>query len=147
MLPLDTKERDTVVWHALVWGGVLLLALLWSLFSWAAHAVLGWDGWARGADWMKEMPPLPLPEWLQQLLGIAWLENLREWLGEWGPEIHAWLVGLMGSLPELGGWLQGVVWLVWGFGMAGLLLVGALLSGFIALARRAAARPASVSAA
>ncbi|WP_374661149.1 hypothetical protein [Inhella sp.] len=126
-------------WHVLIWGLVGLFALLWSFLSWAVHAVLGWEGWASGADWVKDMPPLPLPDWLQQWLGIAWIENLREWLGEWGPEIHAWLMGVMSSLPDLGAWLQVAVWLIWGVGMAGLLLGGLLLSGFVALARRASA--------
>ncbi len=130
-------------WHLVAWGGVVFLAALWSLFCWAAHAVLGWDGWARGADWVKDMPPLPLPQWLQEMLGIAWLDNLREWLGEWGPEIHGWLAGLMGSLPDVGGWLQVAVWIVWALGFGLLVLGGLLLSGFIALARRASAKPAT----
>lgn len=130
-----------MAWHGVAWAVVLVLGLLWSLFCWATHAVFGWDGWASGADWVKDMPPLPLPQWLQEMLGIAWLENLREWLGEWGPEIHGWLSGLMGSLPDLGGWLQVVVWIVWGLGVGLLLVGGALLSGFIALARRAGAAP------
>jgi hypothetical protein len=131
-----------VAWHWLTWGVVGSLALLWSLFCWAAHAVLGWEGWASGADWVKDMPALPIPTWLQELLGIAWVDNLREWLGEWGPEIHAWFVGVLGSLPDLGGWLQVAVWIVWAMGFGLLVLGGLLVSGLVAVARRATAKPA-----
>lgn len=117
--------------HGIWWLCVALLAGLWSLLAWAAHAVLGWDGWARGEDWAKQVPAIELPDWLMDMLGLQWVQWLRELLLEWGPELQAWVAGL-----PLGDWASLLLWVTWGLGLLGLLLLGLAGSGVIALVRR-----------
>lgn len=118
--------------HLLAWAVVVVLAGLWSLLCWVGHAVLTWDGWAKGLDWATAVPELTLPPWLEEMLGLQWVNWARELLISWGPSVH----GAMSSLPDLSGWAGGLVWITWGIGTALLLLLGAAASVVIALVRR-----------
>jgi hypothetical protein len=121
--------------HALAWFFVVVLGGMWSLFCWAAHAVLTWNGWSRGLDWAKHVPEIDLPAWLVKVLGLDWVEWLQAMLADWGPELQRWLSGL----PDLSGWMSTAVWLIWFIGVFLLALAGLVASALIALARRSSA--------
>jgi hypothetical protein len=125
-----------MIWHLLAWAGVLFLWGLWSALCWLGHAVLVWDGWKRGADWTAHVPEIPVPDWLADLLGLSWVQALREALIDWGPELQAWLQ----SLPDLGAMATGAVWALWAVGTVLLVLAGLAVSGLIALIRRSSPR-------
>lgn len=124
--------------HGIWWLLVVLLAGLWSLLAWGVRAVLTWDGWAQGGDWTQQVPAIELPPWLMELLGLQWIDWLRQVLIEWGPELQAWLASL-----SLDGWMSLLLGLTWGFGLFLLLLLGLAGSGLIALVRRNLPAPAA----
>lgn len=124
------------MWHAGVWGLVGLGLALWSLLCWASHAVLSWDGWARGLDWATQAPAIELPAWVAGLFGLEWVQWLQAALVDMGPTLRAWLA----DLPAMGGFVTLAAWVVWALGTALLLGLGVLGSTAVALARRAARR-------
>lgn len=119
-------------WHLLIWLPLLALLGLWTLACWLLHGLLSWEGWRRPVDWELEIPPVELPPWLLDWLGLDVLAWLRELLVAWGPELQAWLAGL----PDLGAWMGGLLGLVWLLGVAGLLFVGLVGSVVVAAVRR-----------
>jgi hypothetical protein len=121
-----------VLLHLLVWVPLLTLLSLWSLGCWLAQGLLSWEGWRRAIDWTKELPPLDLPPWLSEWLGLDWLDWLRQQLVEWGPELQLWVAGL----PDLGGWLAWLIGAVWVVGAVTLVLIGLVCSVAIAAIRR-----------
>ena len=126
-----------MLFHLLVWLPLLSLLALWTLGCWIAKGLLSWEGWRRAIDWAKELPPLDLPPWLADWLGLGTLEWLRERLVEWGPELQSAMTGL----PDLGSgllWLLGALWLA---GVLSLCFVGLVASVAIAAIRRGRAAP------
>ena len=106
---------------ALVWGIVALVAVLWS----AGIAVLASaSGWlARSADQaagsVKGLGELTLPAWVDTWLDPAWREVLVAFtVGS--QEALAWVTPWVGPVLE---WVAPLLWVVWGFGMVGLLLL------------------------
>jgi len=120
-------------WHLLVWIPLALLGLFWSLLCWAAKGLVNWEGWRKGVEATQDVPLFEFPEWLKQLLGLNWIEEIQAALVSFWPQLHEWLL----SWPDLGAWFTVALWLLWAVGMLVLLGVGGLLSLLIALGRRA----------
>lgn len=111
----------------LIWGVTGMLALFWTLGAWAVAAVLGWAaGLATPGDTVelgRIVTSWPMPAWL-----TYWIDPAA---------IHAVLAGVVWSLEELQqawpwvsaalGWLVPATWIVWGLGLAMLLLVAVLV--------------------
>jgi hypothetical protein len=108
-----------------LWIITALLIALWSLLAWGVQALLGL-GSGAGTDWVALVAQVP---------GAAWLEV---WLPGWR---DAAVFGAQ-SLSTVLGWIGGagpiIVWVLWGLGTGAMLIGAALLSGLIAIARRAA---------
>lgn len=111
---------------AAVWTGVL--ALTASLVAWTSSALQQ----AGGAMPSGELPAMALPAWLTAWIGP---DTLQAWQAAAVQALDA----VKGVLPHVGaatGWLEPVVWIVWGLGMLALLLV-AVASHWLAGRRRA----------
>lgn len=131
--PRAAASEDDV--KTVIWVSCAVLALLWTggaaliaqLVGWSAQAMAG-GGAADLGGWASSWS---LPAWLgawfdpaaigavQQAVVLA-LDGLREWLPAAGAAV---------------GWLVPAVWLLWGLGLAVLLIVAAVAN---LLARRAA---------
>ncbi len=120
--------------HIAIWIITTLLVGLWSLLAYGVHTLLGLSAGLAGmpANWLELIEKIP---------GTAWLEIWMPWWREA-------LVFAVQSFGEVLGWfgasaapvMVGLVWVLWGLGVAGLVLCAALLSGLVALARRVAPR-------
>lgn len=118
--------------HLAIWIVTALLIGLWSLLAWGAYALLSLATGMPGmpADWYALLAQLPGAAWLD-----LWLPGWREATvaaAQWAGALFGWL----------GGALPVVAWVLWGLGTGVVLLCAALLSGVVAIGRRAAsARP------
>ena len=123
--------------HIAIWAIVALLITLWTLLAYGVNSLLGLSAGLAGmpAAWYELLGRMPAGE------------QLDEWLPGWREAT----VAAAQALGTLLGWLGDagpvLVWVVWGLGAAGLVLVAALLSGLVAFGRRAgaAAQPAPAS--
>jgi hypothetical protein len=114
--------------HIAIWIIAAILIGLWSLLAWAMHALLGLAAGVGGmpADWYALINQLPGTLWLE-----VWWPGWRETLvliAQWSGTLIGWL----GSAGPV------IVWVLWALGTGVLVLCAALLSGLVALARRAA---------
>jgi hypothetical protein len=87
----------------LIWLSALVLAGIWSLMCWAAHALVGYGGQraARNADIVPYLPPELIE--LASSLAVAGT-NVGEWL-----VVAVWIVGLLilAALAGIGNKLLG----------------------------------------
>jgi hypothetical protein len=125
-----------------LWMVIALLAALWTAGAAATAALTGWAAaqvasgaalelGASAAQW-------PVPEWLALWVDTAALRAAQDAL-LWG------LQNLQQTLPWLGsalGWLVPLVWVLWGLGIALLLLVALALHFVAGRAGRLLATPA-----
>ena len=111
-----------------VWSVFVLLALLWTggaavvaaLVEWAAAAMANGGATAIGTATAS----VTLPAWLAPWIDVAAWESLQQ-------AVSGMLASMTAAAPTLGGvvsWLVPLVWIVWGLGMVGLLLLTLLLS-------------------
>lgn len=110
-----------------IWAVCAVLALFWTLGAWAAASLLGW---AAG---------LATPGDAVELGGVVTSWSIPAWLTLWidPAAIHAVLGGVVWSLEQLQqgwpwissmiGWLVPATWIVWGIGLAILLLLTLLV--------------------
>lgn len=126
-----------IIWTV---GGVL--AALWTGALALTAAVVDWTAQAlhqagSGATPVASLPP-ELPAWLS-----AWMEP-----GTWATEVQTiqrTLQALQSVLPAAGivaGWLEPLVWALWGLGMLALLVVAAGSHWWVARRGAAAGVPA-----
>ena len=108
---------------ALVWGIVALLAVVWSAGMAVLAAVSGWLARSAGqaAGSVKDLAGLTLPPWMEVWLDPAWREALVGFAGA-SQEVLAWVTPWIGPVLE---WAAPLLWVVWGFGIVGLLLLAA----------------------
>jgi hypothetical protein len=125
-----------------IWAVCGVLALFWTLAAWAAASLFGWAaGLATPGDAVelgRMVTSWPIPAWL-----TLWIDPAA---------IHAALGGVVWSLEQLQqgwpwissmiGWLVPATWIVWGIGMATLLLVTVLVQVLVQRLRSPALRPA-----
>lgn len=117
-----------------IFFGILLLC--WSGTLWAVNALLhlpaGWTDTVQ--SWMDA---LPMALWLER-----WTPGWREVVLVAADAAQALLHTLSALVP----WLTVLLWVVWGVGVFGLLLVGGLLHAVIRASMRTEARARVVSA-
>lgn len=122
------------MFYALNWFSVVALLSIWSLATWALHAIALWTVSNAGA--------------LSGAAASASTVSLPDWLAPWvPPEVAQWVSQAMGGLvpfidsmleaaPALAGGLTVATWVIWGIGSVLLVLTGAGVHLFIALLRR-----------
>ncbi|WP_127999756.1 hypothetical protein [Piscinibacter defluvii] len=125
----------------LIWIVAAVLGLFWTLGAWAVAAVLGW---AAG---------LPTPGDPAELARIVTAWPMPAWLTVWidPATLHALLAGVAWSLEQVQqawpwlrealGWLVPLTWVVWGVGLAGLLLLALLAQWAVGRFRRPVPAP------
>jgi len=115
------RDKENIDMKALVWGIVALLAVLWSAGMAVLASVSGWL--ARSADQaagsVKDLAGLTLPPWMEVWLDPAWHEALAAFAVA-SQEALAWVTPWIGPVLE---WVAPLLWVVWGFGMLGLVLL------------------------
>lgn len=121
--------------HALTWFVVVSLIALWSLLAWAFHASAQWAAGQAGdlAGGASLPQALGLPPALEPWIPAEWLAPLQSLLATLGPSLdtlNSWLPSLASGLST---GLTVAVGLVWVLGLLCLLLLGAALSGGVAL--------------
>lgn len=110
--------------YALSWVVIAALIALWSLVTWALHAVAVWTvsnvGTMALPDWLMPWVPPEVAPWVSQLVV------------DLGPVVDA----LLQAAPALAGGLTVATWVVWCIGSLLLLLLGVGLHLLIASWRR-----------
>lgn len=121
--------------HIAIWIVTALLIGLWSLLAYGVGALAGMTSGLTGlpADWYELIAGTPGAEWVDMVVP-GWREAVVQ---------SAQVLGSV--LGWLGGALPVIVWVIWGFGTLGLVLCAVLLSGLVALARKASAPAAGTA--
>ncbi len=90
-----------------VWIIAAIVVVLWSLFAWALHGLLGFSAGQAGqvGEWAAALKNLPAAPWLD-----AWFPGWQS-LAEL---VLAWLPSLTAALGAAAPWLGALVWLAWG---------------------------------
>lgn len=126
------------MFYALSWFVVFGLLALWSLGSWAFHAVAVWavsnagaltdsvTGAVSGADGVL------LPDWLAPWVPPEIVQAMSSLLSGLAPAVE----GLLQAAPSLAGGLSVAAWAIWGFGSVLLVLLGLGLHLLMAMWRR-----------
>jgi hypothetical protein len=106
-----------------IWLLCAFLALIWTAACWIGASLVGWlaAGLAGGtaAELAARAAKWPAPEWL----GLWFDPAVLAWMQE---AFAAMLVAMEQGLPLLGtaaGWLVPLIWIVWGMGAVGLLIL------------------------
>ncbi len=113
--------------HIAIWIIAAFIVALWSALAYGVGTLAGLTAGLTGlpADWYELIAGTPGAEWMDMVLP-GWREAVVQ---------TAQVLGAV--LGWLGGALPVIVWVIWGLGTVGLVLCAALLSGLVALARRA----------
>ncbi len=122
------------MFYVLSWFAVASLLALWSLATWALHAVAVWSvsnvgalsGAASGGG------SIALPDWLAPWVPTELVQAVTQMAAGLGPLVDS----LLQAVPFLAGGLTVVAWVVWAIGGVLLLVLGAALHLLIALWRR-----------
>jgi hypothetical protein len=136
-------QEVTHVFYAISWFAVFTLLALWSLAAWALHSITAWTIANAGvlAGGSGAIEALRLPGWLAPWVPPELAAALSSVASAFTPAIEA----VLGWAPALAGGLSVAVWVVWAVGCALLIVLGAVLSGLIAVLRRNASGTASRS--
>lgn len=122
------------MFYALSWFAVFALLALWSLATWALHAVAFWTvsnagaltGAASGAG------TITVPDWL-----APWVPpDVAQWASQMMAGLAPFVDSLLQVAPALAGGLTVATWVIWGIGSVLLVLLGAGLHLLIALWHR-----------
>ena len=126
------------MFYALGWFVVLSLLALWSLAAWAFHTTVAWVLASSGAlaGSSGEIATLRLPDWLSPWIPAEFMLPLTTMLTGFTPAVEA----LLNWAPALAGGLSVAVWVVWAVGCGLLIFMGVVVSGAIAVVRRASTR-------
>lgn len=134
------------MWHVLSWLLVFGCVALWSLLAWAFHGLGAWALTQAGgvANGTGTWDGFKLPDWLAPWVPADYLEAVTATVAAFGPSVQA----LLGFLPAFEGAWTVAAWVIWGLGVALLVVIGLLLSMVITLMRRgaSAALPAPATA-
>lgn len=130
----DPSLQGSHMFYALSWLFVFVLIGLWSLGSWALHAITVWTVSNAGAlgGQAGAVGTLALPDWLAPWIAPEWVLAMKAMLAGVGPLVES----VLAQAPALAGVLSVAVWVVWGIGCVVLVLIGALAHGLIAMLRR-----------
>ena len=130
------------MWHGVAWLVTGCLLVIWSLGTWALHAVAQWGAGFAGtkaagaagglAEVAQQVGALRPPEWL-----AAWLPPGTQEL--WGAMVSTftpWVEYALTHAPSLVAWLAPAIWVVWALGGVMLLVLGGGLSALILVINR-----------
>lgn len=125
--------------YALSWFLVFSLFALWSLATWAMHAVAVWTVSNAGglSGVAAEAQGVRLPEWLGPWVPPELAQVLPALVADLAPVVES----LLQAAPALSGGLTVAAWVVWGIGSVLLLLLGVGLHVLIALWKRRGGGP------
>ncbi|RVU45969.1 hypothetical protein [Rubrivivax rivuli] len=122
------------MFYVLSWFAIASLLALWSLATWALHAVAVWSvsnvGALSGAA--EGVGSIALPDWLAPWVPTELVQGVTQMAAGLGPLVDS----LLQAVPFLAGGLTVVAWVVWAIGGVLLLVLGAALHLLIALWRR-----------
>jgi hypothetical protein len=130
------NNEETIMFYALSWSVVFSLIALWSLAAWAFYSVTAWTvssaGVLAGGSKALEGSRLPdlLAPWIPPEIALAFTSMLTALT----PAVDS----MLGLAPALAGGLAAAVWVVWGVGSVLLIVLGFVVTGFIAALRRRA---------
>jgi hypothetical protein len=133
---LVLNNEETAMFYALSWSVVFSLIALWSLAAWAFYSVTAWTvssaGILAGGSGALEGLRLPdlLAPWIPTEIALAFT-SMRTALT---PAVES----VLGLAPALAGGLSAAVWVAWGVGSVLLIVLGFVVTGFIAALRRRA---------
>jgi len=131
------------MFYAFSWLLVFGLLALWSLGSWAFHAVAVWTV-SNAGSLVREngaTEVLRLPDWLAPWLPQDFSVALNSMVSAFTPAIQA----VLAWAPALAGGLSVAVWVVWAIGSALLVVLGLVATGLIAMLRGRASTTANRS--
>ncbi len=116
------------------WFAVASLLALWSLATWALHAVAVWSVSNAGAlsGAASGVGGIVLPDWLAPWVPNEMVQAMTQMVAGLGPLVDS----LVQAAPALSGGLTVATWVIWGIGSLLLVLMGAGLHLLIALWRR-----------
>lgn len=120
------------------------MVLGWSLLCRGLQALLDSPAPGQAAEGLwRQLEQWALPVWLADWLPMQAITALKTWITSWEP----WVSGVLDLAQAWAGWLTPLLWLVWGAGVATLLLLGLTGSALVAALRPsrkpdAAAQPA-----
>jgi hypothetical protein len=122
------------MFYALSWFAVLSLLALWSLVTWALHAIAVWTVSSAGAvtGAASGVEGLKLPDWLAPWVPPEVAQAMTSLLSGLGPLFDS----LLQAAPSLASGLTVMTWVIWGLGSGLLVLLGAGLHWVIATWRR-----------
>ena len=122
------------MFYVFSWFAVASLLALWSLATWALHAVAVWSVSNVGALFgaAEGVGSIALPDWLAPWVPTELVQAVAQMAAGLGPLVDS----LLQAVPFLAGGLTVVAWVVWAIGGVFLLVLGAALHLLIALWRR-----------
>lgn len=136
------NQDEPIMFYALSWFVIFSLLALWSVAAWAANAVAVWTVSSAGAltgaasdaatGATSGIQGLRLPEWLAPWVPPEIAQAMMSMLSGLAPVVES----LLQSAPALAGGLTIAAWVIWSFGSALLVLMGAALHLLIAMWRR-----------
>lgn len=122
------------MFYFLTWFAIVSLLALWSLATWALHAIAVWSvsnvGALSGAA--SGVGSIALPDWLAPWVPTELVQAVTQMAVGLGPLVDS----LLQAVPALADGLTVVAWVVWALGGVLLLVLGAALHLLISLWRR-----------
>lgn len=127
------------MFHAITWSLVAMFVALWSLATWALHAVTHWTIANAGAlsGTASQIGSFPVPEWLSPWLPPEAAAALAALMSDLGPMAAS----LLQAMPGLSSSVTVVAWVLWGIGLVLLLLLGVAAHVLASMWRRRGDRP------
>lgn len=122
------------MFYLLSWFAVASLLALWSLATWALHAVAVWSVSNAGAlsGAASGVSSIVLPDWLAPWVPNELVQAVTQLVAGLGPLVDS----LLQAAPAVAGGLTVATWVIWSIGSVLLVLLGAGLHLLIALWRR-----------
>lgn len=133
---VDTANRGIAMYYALSWFFVSSLIGIWSLASWALHAITVWSAanvgaLATPADISER---LVAPGWMAAWIPPEAVPALKSMLAALSPAMET----ASSYAPSWAGGLSIAIWVLWGIGCLILLALGGLSHVAFAILRKRA---------
>ncbi len=114
-----------------VWGTAVLLAILWTAGVAIAVEVVQWSVGAIASGGVagitETVARIPLPEWIAPVVDLFGGRETLAAAASWLQTVSTMLPSASQSL----GWVVPALWVVWGLGLVGLLIVTVVVSRFV----------------
>lgn len=116
---------------AILWGGFVLIALLWTGGVAIAIEILEWSAGLIASGGLSGLTDaaagVPIPGWLAPFVDLAGWRDILSGAAAWLSSLSAMLPSPSQSLS----WLVPLIWVVWGLGISALLFLTFLASRFL----------------